>query len=269
MRNLDDMLAHAIRVIEEAEAIFTAGLGSDPANMKFPGDFATEIDLEIEFTMRRMLTEATGIPVFGEEAGGSYQPEATWILDPIDGTSNYAAGHPMCAILVSLVLDDEPFVAVTSIPLLSRRLTAVKGRGVLVNGRFADPMRNRSPLVAQVGYSSVGAQYSSRFPTSMRLEALARLSESTLRPRITGSVGVDLAMTAQGIFDGAVSFSPYMWDNSAGVLLVREAGGVVTDIAGDPWVPQSTGVVAGTEAAHREIMSTMDEILAERDQGPN
>ncbi|MDR7329678.1 putative inositol 1-monophosphatase ImpA [Corynebacterium guangdongense] len=269
MRNLDDMLAHAVRVVEEAEAMFIAGLGSDPASLKFPGDFATEIDVEIESTVRRMLTQATDIPVFGEEAGGVYQPEATWIVDPIDGTSNYAAGNPLSAILVSLVLDDEPVVAVTSIPMLSRRLTAVKGRGVTVNGRRADPIRNRSPLVAQVGYSSVGAQYSSRFPTSMRLEVLARLSESALRPRITGSVGVDLALTAQGTFDGAVSFSPYMWDNSAGVLLVREAGGVVTDIAGDPWVPKSTGVVAGTEAAHREIMSTMNKILAKKDQGRN
>ena len=261
MRNLDDMLAHAVRVMEEAEAMFVAGLGADPSMMKYPGDFATEIDLEIESTVRRMLEEATGIPVFGEEAGGAYQPEATWIVDPIDGTSNYAAGNPMCSILISLVLDDEPVVAVTSIPLLHRRLTTVKGRGIKINGALATPIRNRNRLVAQVGYSSVAAQYSSRFPTSLRLEALARLSETSLRPRITGSVGVDLAMTAQGIFDGAVSFSPYMWDNSAGALLVREAGGVVTAIDGSPWEPRSTGVVAGTEAAHKEIMSTMNEIL--------
>lgn len=253
-------LAVAETVADEAEAMFVAGLGADPSEFKLPGDFATHADLEIEATVREMLEEASGIHVYGEEAGGDYDPQAVWIVDPIDGTSNYAAGNPMCAILISLIVDGQPRVAVTSIPLLGRRLTMVDGGPVYVNGRPIEPIADRCELVSQVGFSSVSSPKTSGHSSGYRQEMLSRLASGPLRPRITGSVGVDLALTAQGIFDASVSFSPYVWDNAAGVALVRAAGGVVTDINGDAWHPQATGVVAGTPSAHAEIMGTMAEI---------
>lgn len=259
-RDLQSLLAIAERVVDEAEAIFIAGLGADPVEIKQPGDFATEVDLEIESTVRRMLIEETGIPVYGEEAGGAYTPSAVWIIDPIDGTSNYAAGNPMCAILLSLVLDDQPRIAVSSIPMLYRRLTTIDGESVRVNRRTIPPIGDRNRLVAQIGFSSVASPIKSPFSTTVRQRMLGFLADGPMRPRITGSVGVDLALTAQGIFDGAISFSPYMWDNAAGVAHVRAAGGIVTDVYGEPWSPRSTGVIAGTPSAHAEIMSTINKI---------
>lgn len=257
--DLSAMLALAERVVDEAEAMFVAGLGADPAEFKGPGDFATEVDLEIESAVRDMLAD-TAIPVYGEEAGGAYSSEAVWVVDPIDGTSNYAAGNPLCAILLSLLVKDQPVVAVTAIPLLGRRLTAVAGEGLLVNSRPAPRVPERNGLVTQVGFASVSTHSRSPFTSAERLQMLGILANGTLRPRITGSVGVDLALTAQGIFDGAISFSPYVWDNAAGVALVRAAGGVVTDIEGNDWTPASTGVVAGTPAVHAELMSTINTI---------
>lgn len=256
-----ELLAVAEAVCDDAETMFMAGVGSDPAQLKQPGDFATEVDLAIEAHLRQMLTQLTGIPVLGEEAGGVYNHDAVWVVDPIDGTANYAAGNPMCAILISLVVDDQPVAAVTSMPLLHRRLTAFEGSPVMCNGRPVTPLTEADQLVAQVGFSSVASQVRSTFPSLLRQGLLAELSETYLRPRITGSVGVDLAFTAQGIFGGAVSFSPHVWDNAAGVMLVRAAGGVVTDIEGNDWAPGSLGVVAGTARAHGAIMSTMDNIL--------
>ena len=78
-----------------------------------------------------------------------------------------------------------------------------------------------------------------------------------MRPRISGSVGVDLAFVALGIYQAAVSFSPHIWDNAAGVLLARSAGAVVTDTEGGPWTLDSTGAIVGTPAAHATVLSTM------------
>lgn len=261
MSDARELLAIAEAVVDDAERMFIDGLGADPAALKQPGDFTTDVDLAIEAHLRSMLTGATGLPVYGEESGGSLDHRAVWIVDPIDGTSNYAAGNPLCAILVSLLVEGQPVVAVTAMPLLHRRLTAFEGSPLMVNGQAVTPLKEGHRLASQVGFSSVASQHDSRFPSMLRQGLLSDLAETFLRPRITGSVGVDLAFAAQGIFGGVVSFSPHVWDNAAGVMLVRAAGGVVTDTEGKPWHPRSTGVVAGTSAAHEEIMSTMNRIL--------
>ncbi|GAB2503930.1 putative inositol 1-monophosphatase ImpA [Corynebacterium atrinae] len=256
-----ELLVVAEAVVDDAEAMFIAGLGADPAHWKQPGEFATEVDLAIEALLRQMLTQFTGIPVLGEEAGGLLTADPVWVVDPIDGTSNYAAGNPMCSILISLLVDYQPVVALTSMPLLGQRVTAFEGSPLIINGQPSTPLAESREMVAQVGFSSVASQVRSTFPSLLRQGLLAELAATYLRPRITGSVGVDLAFTAQGIFGGAVSFSPYVWDNAAGVMLVKAAGGVVTDTEGNEWTPESIGVVAGTNRAHEAIMSTMDAIL--------
>lgn len=255
------LLKVAEAAVAEAERMFIGGLGADPFESKPAGDFATEVDLAIEQHLRRRLTEATGIPVLGEEAGGSVHQKQVWVVDPIDGTTNYAAGNPMCSILVSLLIEGQPVVAVTAIPMLGRRLSAHTGSPLFVDGAAVTPLHDRDKRVAQIGFSSVASPTNSRFPSSVRQGLLSKLAETYLRPRITGSVGVDLAFTAQGIFGGAVSFSPNVWDNAAGVMLIRAAGGVVTDIGGKPWCPDSTGVVAGNPEAHAAILDTMAKIL--------
>lgn len=254
------LLRVAEAVVAEAERIFLRGLGADPFELKPAGDFATQVDLEIERFLRRHLSETTGIPVYGEESGGPIHQSPVWVVDPIDGTANYAAGNPMCSILVSLLVEGQPVVAVTAIPVLGRRLTAWEGSPLLVNGKAVTPQRNPDKRIAQIGFSSVASPSNSQYPSLVRQGLLSLLAETYLRPRITGSVGVDLAFTAQGIFGGAVSFSPHVWDNAAGVMLVRAAGGVVTDTSGNTWTPESPGVVAGGAAAHAAILSTMDRI---------
>ncbi|MGP6172861.1 inositol monophosphatase family protein [Corynebacterium sp. A21] len=255
------LLRIAEAAVSEAERRFIHGLGADPHEFKDTGDFATEVDLEIEQHLREVLFARTGIPVFGEESGGEINCSRVWIVDPIDGTANYAAGNPLCAILVSLLEDGQPVVAVTSIPMLGRRLSAHRSSPLYLNGRALAPLRDPDKLVAQIGFSSVASPLNSRFPTLVRQGLLAELAETYLRPRITGSVGVDLAFTAQGIFGGAVSLSPNVWDNAAGVLLIRAAGGVVTGVAGEPWTTASAGVIAGNAEAHTAIMGTMNKIL--------
>ncbi|WP_288831278.1 inositol monophosphatase family protein [uncultured Corynebacterium sp.] len=252
----------AEEIVAEARELFVSHLGAAPALFKGGGDFATEADVAIETLLRRKLTAATGIPVYGEEQGGNLNNEACWVVDPIDGTSNYSSGNPNCSILVSLLHRGQPVVAITEIPLLNMHLTAIEGEPVHLNGRALPRLRQDSHAAAQVGVGSVRSPNSQRYPADLRLDVMATLSETNLRPRISGSVGVDFAFVAQGIYQAAVSFSPHLWDNSAGILLARSAGAVVTGPDGEPWTMRSIGAIAGTARAHRVALSTMKSVAS-------
>ncbi|WIM66928.1 inositol monophosphatase [Corynebacterium breve] len=260
MVNPQAMLQTAHDVIREASEMFVAGVGAAPVLYKKHGDFATEADLNIEKMIRRRLEAETGIPVFGEEQGGTFEPDACWIIDPIDGTTNYAAGNPNCAILLSLIVNNEPVVAITDMPLMNMTMSTTVGQPVILNGKELPPLVDEPSSNALVGVGSVGSPDSQRFPARYRLKLIGWLSDTDLRPRITGSVGVDLAFVAQGVFSAALSFSPHVWDNSAGVLLARNAGAKVTDGLGGEWHPTSLGVIAAPPKAHATVMDTIAEI---------
>ena len=253
--------AAAEAAVDEARGIFVSHLGAAPALAKGKGDFATQADLEIEALLRERLAQSTGIDVYGEEHGGQLNPKACWVVDPIDGTSNYSSGNPNCAILVSLIVDGQPVVAVTDLPLFGMRVAAEAGRALRLNGEELPPLSGvNPPAAAQVGVGSVGSDDRQQFSARIRLELIGQLAETGLRPRISGSVGVDLAFAALGIYRAAVSFSPHVWDNAAGVLLARSAGAAVTDAAGRDWELGSVGVIAGSPGAHRSVADTMNRV---------
>lgn len=250
----------AADAVAEARGIFLNHVGAAPSLMKGKGDFATEADLAIEALLRERLGAATGIPVYGEEGGGDFNAEACWVVDPIDGTSNYSSGNPNCAILVSLIRGGQPVVAFTEMPMLRLSVSAVAGQPVMCNGETLPPLGADGAgtyAAAQVGVGSVGSDDRVRFPAATRLQLIGELAKTQLRPRISGSVGVDLAFVALGIYQAAVSFSPHIWDNAAGVLISRSAGAVVTDVDGHPWGAGSAGAIVGTTAAHQTALRTM------------
>lgn len=259
------LLAIAEAVVDDCEKEFLAGLGVAERVAKGPYDFATTADLKIELMLRRELTTMTGIPVYGEEGGGSLDDPVVWVVDPIDGTSNYAAGNPMCAILVSLLHQGRPIVALCSLPTMGKRLTAFEGSPLMVNGKPQPKLRTPVPQLVQIGLGSQIAINSETPQLALRRELMADLVRSHTRLRVTGSVGVDTAFTALGIFAGSVTFSPFAWDNAAGVLLVQAAGGTATDLEGKPWQPHSVGLVVGAKNIHKEILATINQICDEEE----
>lgn len=264
-----DEMNRYLAVAEEAADIargqFVEGIGAAPALYKGSNDFATEVDLQIETTLREHLTASTGIPVLGEEEGGQKIDSALWVVDPIDGTANFSSGNPNCAVLISLVVDGQPVASVTDVPMLNMRLTGVEGSPVTLNGAELPRISDVAPASNQVGVGAVGTDDSSRVPPDSRLRLIKALEYSNMRPRISGSVGLDLAFVAQGIYEAAVSFSPFPWDNASGVLLARCAGAVVTDVDGEPWSMGSLGVIAGSPEVHESVLRTMKAI--QRDAG--
>ena len=116
--DLDALVAEAAAILDAAAVPFVDGHRADSAVQKKGNDFATEVDLAIERQVVAALTDRTGIEVHGEEFGGAdVDSPLVWVLDPIDGTFNYAAGSPMAAILLGLVRDGEPVAGLSWVPL--------------------------------------------------------------------------------------------------------------------------------------------------------
>ncbi len=248
----------AVSAVDRAGKMFIRGVGAQPRLFKAPGDFATDVDLEIERYLREELTASTSLPVIGEEVGGTETGSPYWVVDPVDGTTNFSVGHPLSAILVALVDNQQPVVSVVAIPSLRMTLTAWKGSGIFLNDAPWTPYPDHPDVKGLIAVPTAG-----RVEPSFYSELLHALDARGYRVRVSGSVGVDLAFCALGIHSAAYSASRHVWDNAAGVLLCREAGRVVTTKDGGQWTVASGAVIVGTPSAHHDVVSSITSICGE------
>lgn len=253
--DLMSLVAEATNILDAVAAQFVVGHRAKSAVAKVGNDFATDVDLAIERQVVKALEEATGIGVHGEEFGGAaIDSHLVWVLDPIDGTFNYAAGLPTAAILLGLLRDGEPIAGLTWLPFTDQRYTAVRGGPLYANG-IAQPALEKAELRNSiVGIGTFNIDSRGEFPGRYRMATLEQLSRRCSRVRMHGATGVDLAYTGAGILGGAISFGHHVWDHAAGVALIRAAGGVVTDLAGDDWTPTSRSALAGVPGVHAQIL---------------
>jgi myo-inositol-1(or 4)-monophosphatase len=259
--DLEVLVAQATAVLDEVAEPFVAGHRAKSAVAKLGNDFATEVDLAIERRVVEALQAATGIGVHGEEFGGApIDSPQVWVLDPIDGTFNYAAGLPTAAILLGLLRDGEPVAGLTWLPFAGQRFTAVVGNGLYVNGIEQKPLENSGLSDAVVGLGTFNVDSRGRFPGRYRMAVMEELSRGCSRMRMHGATGLDLAYTAAGVLGGAISFGHHVWDHAAGVALIRAAGGVVTDLAGEDWTPASRSALAGVPGVHGEILEIVTSV---------
>ncbi|WP_280214937.1 inositol monophosphatase family protein [Nocardia cyriacigeorgica] len=260
------LLPLAAEVLDAAAVRFVDGLGAPSAVDKGHNDFATELDLELERTISARLHQLTGIEVHGEEFGGPQLTSGTaWVLDPIDGTFNYSSGHPLSGMLLALVRDGEPVLGLTWLPVLGRRYAAVAGGPVLLDGVPLPPLPTGTLAEAMIGFGAFNLDSRGRIPGRFRFDLLGALSRLSSRVRMHGSTGIDLAFTASGALGGAIVFGHHPWDNAAGVALVRAAGGVVTDLTGEPWHIESGSVLAAAPGVHSELLEMIGSVSAEKD----
>ncbi|HET7666868.1 MAG TPA: inositol monophosphatase [Mycobacterium sp.] len=259
--DLDDLVTEAAAILDDAARPFVEGHRADSAVQKKGNDFATEVDLAIERQVVQALTTRTGIEVHGEEFGGAdVDSPLVWVLDPIDGTFNYAAGSPMAAILLGLLRDGEPVAGLTWLPFTGERFTAVVGKPLRSNG-VQQPRLARTKLADSiVGVSTFNVDSRGKLPGRYRLAVIENLSRKCSRMRMHGATGVDLAYTAAGILGGAISFGAHVWDHAAGVALVRAAGGVVTNLDGSDWTTTSRSALAGAPGVHEELLELVQSV---------
>jgi myo-inositol-1(or 4)-monophosphatase len=253
--DLEGLVAEAAAILDLAAKPFVAGHRAQSAVAKKGNDFATEVDLAIERQVVRALEESTGIGVHGEEFGGApVDSHLVWILDPIDGTFNYAAGLPTAAILLGLLRDGVPVAGLTWLPFTDVRYTAIEGGPLYANGIVQPELKPAELSDSIVGIGTFNVDSRGMFPGRFRMAVLEQLSRRCSRVRMHGSTGIDLAYAGAGVLGGAISFGHHVWDHAAGVALVRAAGGVVTDLAGEDWTPTSRSALAGERSVHAQIL---------------
>mgnify|MGYP001293234761 FL=1 len=250
---LTQLLAAAQLAADRAAAFLReqeGRLGPESWSEKRPSDFVTEVDLAAERLIAQVLvSEVPGSRVVGEELTPDGVREGlTWIVDPLDGTTNFLHRFPMYAVSIAAVQDGEPLVgAVVHVPA-GIRYHAVRGGGAWQDGRRIAVSAVREPRLALVG---TGFPYSEmdQLPLYQRqFAAVVRGSGGLRRP---GSAALDLCDVAAGRFDGFWELALQPWDVAAGALLVREAGGIVTDHAGGSDITTRRGsVVAGNPAIY-------------------
>jgi myo-inositol-1(or 4)-monophosphatase len=256
--DLNALVSVASAILDAVVPPFRAGHRADSAVSKKGNDFATEVDLAIERQVVSALAATTGIGVHGEEFGGTdVDSPWVWVLDPVDGTFNYAAGSPMAAILLALLHDGEPVAGLTWLPFIGERYTAVAGGPLMKNGEPQPLLGSAELAESLVAVGTFSADSRGRFPGRYRLAVLENLSRVSSRLRMHGSTGIDLVYVADGILGAAVTFGGHVWDHAAGVAQVRSAGGIVTDLAGEPWTPASRSVLAAAPGVHGEVLEIL------------
>ena len=246
-----ELLLVAEQAVEVGAGILRQGRGHIGAVVaKGDRDFATSVDLQIERAIKNSLAEmAPGIPFLGEEGGGVVDLSgARWVLDPIDGTINFAHQSPLCAISLSLIDAGQPVLGIVDAPLLGERFIARRGGGAYVNGKRIAVSRVDALREAMVAVSDFKVGKGSEEENRLHLAVLARLARRCLRVRMHGSAALDLAWLAAGRLNATMMLSNLPWDVTAGLLLVREAGGVVYDSDGSEHCADSRFTLASEPA---------------------
>lgn len=219
---------------------------------KLQNDFVTAADHASEAAVVALLREGSpGLGILAEERGASGQSEARWVLDPLDGTLNFVRGFPHFAVSLALVAAGRVELGVVVDPMRRETFHAVRGGGAFCNG---------VALAASARRGLEGAFVTTGFPYRIKpfLDTYLAIFRDAFAAvgalRRPGAAALDLAHTAAGIFDGFFEFGLSVWDVAAGLLIVQEAGGVVTDATGGAEVFRHGNVVAGGAAVQPALL---------------
>ncbi|HXF56898.1 MAG TPA: inositol monophosphatase family protein [Actinomycetota bacterium] len=246
----------AERAVELGAWVVRARFGETPRGrlLKGAGDHVTAADHESEDAIRAFLERETpDVPVLGEESGGR-AAERYWLVDPLDGTTNFLLGLPAVGVSVALVAGGRPVVGAVAGPLLGLSFSAARGQGAWSEGRRLEV--SDRPVEAAVVAVAFPFRRKELFP---RYRAVFdRLFGEVEDVRRVGAASLDLAWVAAGVFDGFLELSLGPWDVAAGALLVEEAGGVVSDWRGGPGYLEGD-IVAGSQAVHEALLRLIRE----------
>jgi myo-inositol-1(or 4)-monophosphatase len=252
-------LATAIQAVTRAGAMQLAGIDHLHVEKKGAIDLVTQIDRDVERMFRALIGERfPGHVVLAEEfaARGDRHREAeyTWVFDPVDGTTNYAHGLPIFCSAASLERHGQPIVAAIYDPSRKELFTAQKGAGAWLNGV---PMRVSSADVLIDSLLCTGFPYSVQTEGDYLVALFADFLRKARAVRRLGSAAIDLAYVAAARFDGFWEVHLNPWDISAGALLIEEAGGTVTTLAGEPFESRRGEIVASNGRIHAQMVEVI------------
>jgi myo-inositol-1(or 4)-monophosphatase len=252
-------LATAIQAVIKAGAMQMAGSDHLQIEKKGAIDLVTQIDRDVERMFRALVAERfPDHAVLAEEfeARGDRQNEAEfcWVFDPVDGTTNYAHGLPIFCCACSLEQRGQPIVAAIYDPSRRELFTAERGAGAWLNGA---PMRVSSADTLIDSLLCTGFPYTVHDEGEYLLGLFGDFIRRARAVRRLGSAAIDLAYVAAGRFDGFWEVRLNPWDISAGALLIEEAGGQVSTLAGGPFDSRLGEIVASNGRIHPQMVETI------------
>ncbi|WP_075215265.1 inositol monophosphatase family protein [Mongoliimonas terrestris] len=226
-------------------------------SMKGPGDFVSAADKKAEEVLLEELRRAR--PTFGllmEESGvhEGTDTDNTWVVDPLDGTTNFLHGIPQFAISIALERGGVPVAGVIYNPVTDELFTAEKGGGAFLNDRRLRVAARKDMVDCVIG---TGVPHLGRGDHGAYLNELRQVMANSAGIRRIGAAALDLAWVAAGRYDGFWENGLNAWDVSAGWLMIKEAGGYVTDINGREKIHETRTIVAGNEHIHRQLLATL------------
>ena len=223
-------------------------------------DFFSEVDIKAEQAIINTILKAYPDHSIMAEESGSHEgsEDYVWIIDPLDGTSNYLHGFPFFAVSIALKIKNRIEHGVVYDPLRHEYFAASRGRGARLNDR-----RIRVSKQTQLGSSLLGTGFSGRDSVLNQkyLPTFEALVGKCAGMRRTGSAALDLAYVASGRLDGFWEFGLKPWDIAAGTLLIREAGGLVSDMHGGDDFLKEGNVVAGTPKVFKALLQAISPAL--------
>ncbi|MFP4294616.1 MAG: inositol monophosphatase family protein [Halothiobacillaceae bacterium] len=224
-------------------------------------DFVSDVDRQAEATIIDTIHRAyPDHAILAEESGSSGTPEAeyTWIIDPLDGTTNFLHGLPHFAVSIALARGHRLEQAVIYNPVAEELYTASRGGGAFLNNRRLRVTGTRGLEGALLG---TGFPFRPEQDIDLYLKTFRALHGPISGVRRAGSAALDMAYVAAGRLDGYWEFDLNAWDIAAGILLVREAGGVVIDFAGGENSMQSGNVIAANPKLTHVMLKTITPVL--------
>jgi myo-inositol-1(or 4)-monophosphatase len=226
-------------------------------SLKGPANFVTAADRRAEETLRAELAKARpGYGFLGEEGGHHEGTDKTntWIVDPLDGTTNFLHGIPQFAISIGLERAGTIVAGVIYNPISDDLYTAERGKGAFLNDKR---LRVASRKTLADAVIACGLPHRGRGDLALGLQELGAVQDKVAGLRRFGAAALDLAFVAAGRVDGYWERNISSWDIAAGLLLVREAGGFVTDLDGADAMFTKRHVIAGNEAIHRDLLAAL------------
>ncbi|MBT4855841.1 inositol monophosphatase [bacterium] len=250
-------------VIIEAGKILKGFYGKSlEREFKSGGSFATEADLAAEsYLIEHLKALLPGSGVWAEESGNQLDDASQdlyWVIDPLDGTNNFAQNIPFSCISVALVKQKQLAIGLIYDFHREEMFVASQGNGAYLNGNPIQVSRHRDLDRAMI---AAPMAYKGDVSTEVRhlfWDCIQRVDKRCMSIRVLGAAALDIAYVACGRFDGIFIDNLYWWDVAAGALLIQEAGGVVSTYEGNPIDSSFKSLVGGSEQLHHQLKELLD-----------
>jgi len=268
------MLGIAVKAARRAGNIINRGareLDLLTITSKGPKDFVSEVDREAERTIvETLLASYPDHAILAEEGtakGDNADAENVWIIDPLDGTTNFLHGFPQYCVSIALAQRGVVTQGVVYDPVRNDLFTATRGRGAFLNDRRIRVSRRQHLRDCLIG---TGFPFRDGSYLDTYLQMMKTMIEQTAGLRRPGAAALDLAYVAAGFYDGFWEVGLNAWDVAAGSLLIQEAGGLIGDLAGDSDFLHGGQVIAATPKVFAQMVTALSPFRAEmlRERAP-